>query len=67
MTRPKVEIPEDLEDGSVMMPGMSMEHLTALAIAEELEKLLPPTSSPHEQTLQPVPIPPEFLKNFANT
>lgn len=68
MNRPKVEIPADLEDESlVMMPEMSMEHLVALALAEELEKLLPPGSSLHDPTLPPPPIPAEFLSDFART
>jgi len=44
-----------------------MEHLAALAIAEEIEKLQPPGSSLHDPTLPPPPIPEDLLKDLSHT
>jgi len=62
--QPKVALPPDLEDNSILMPGMSMEALTALAIAEQLEVAMPSGSSLQEPTSQLPPIPTEFLSDF---
>ncbi len=67
MNKPKVECPADLDKNSVVMPGMSMEHLVALAIAEEIEKLQPPGSSLHDPTLPPPPISEDLLKDLSHT